>query len=68
MKQTDARIRRFLEPFLGHLLLHRVGRQDLRGYRIWLEGHGLSPATVKHILSDARCLRNWAGDAGYIDR
>jgi integrase len=68
VKQTAARIRLFLEPFLGHLLLHLLRRQDLRAYRIWLEGHGLSPTTVMHILSDARCLLNWAEDAGYVAR
>lgn len=68
VKQTDARLRRFLEPFMGHLLLDRVGPQDLRGYRLWLEGKGLAPVTVKHILADARCLLNWAEGAGYIDR
>lgn len=68
IKQTSARIERFLEPFLGHLFLHRLGPQDLRGYRLWLEGKKLAPLTVKHVLADARCLLNWAEDAGYIDR
>lgn len=68
VKQTRDRIRLFLEPCLGHLLLHKVGAQDLRGFRLWLEGKGLAPATVKHVLSDARCLLNWAENAGYLDR
>jgi len=68
VKQTDARLRRFLEPFMGHLLLEKVGPQDCRAYRLWLEKKGLAPVTVKHILSDVRCLLNWAEGAGYIDR
>lgn len=68
VKQTEARIQRFLEPCLGHLLLHKVGAQDLRGYRLWIEAKGLAPLTVKHLLADARCLLNWAEAAGYIDR
>ncbi|OFV84298.1 MAG: hypothetical protein A2W26_02975 [Acidobacteria bacterium RBG_16_64_8] len=68
VKQTDARLRHFLEPFMGHLVLHKAGPQDLRAYRVWLEKRGLSPATVKHVLSDARCFFNWAEGAGYIAR
>jgi len=68
VKQTEDRIERFLEPFLGHLFLHRLGPQDLRAYRLWLEAKNLAPLTVKHILGDARCLLNWAEDAGYLDR
>lgn len=68
IKQTAARIERFLEPFLGHLFLHRLSPQDLRAYRLWLEEKGLAALTVKHILGDARCLLNWAEDAGYLDR
>ncbi len=68
VKQTADRIRLFLEPFMGYLLLHKVGPQDLRSYRLWIEAKGLAPLTVKHVLGDARCMLNWAEDAGYIDR
>jgi len=67
IKQTKARIERFLEPFLGHLLLHKLRSQDLRSYRLWLEEKKLAPLTVRHVLADARCLLNWAEDAEYLD-
>lgn len=68
VKQTASRLRDYLEPFLGHLLLHKLAAQDLREYRIWIEKKGLAPLTVKYLLGDARCVLNWAEDAGYIDR
>ncbi|MEO5987748.1 MAG: tyrosine-type recombinase/integrase [Candidatus Eisenbacteria bacterium] len=68
VKQTASRIRDFLEPFLGHLLLHRVSAQDIREYRLWIEQKGLAPLTVKYLLGDVRCMLNWAEDSGYLDR
>jgi integrase len=37
-------------------------------YRVWLEGRGICLQTVKHILSDARCLFRWAEDSDYVER
>lgn len=58
----------FLEPFMGYQLLHKVSKEDLRSYRLWLEKQGkkkrLSSQTVAHILSDARCFFRWCEDAG----
>lgn len=68
IKQAGDRVRRFLVPFLGHKRLQRLGSQDVREYRLWLERQELSPLTVKHVLGDARCLLNWAEGTGYIDR
>ena len=68
IKQTDDRLERFLIPFMGHLMLHKLGPQNLRSYRLWIERKGLAPATVKHLLSDARCFLNWAEGAGHIER
>src|SRR5262245_8527483 len=62
------RVRDYLNPFMGHLQVARVSREDLRAYRKWLEGRGRSTLTVRHILSDARCFFRWAEDAGWIDR
>lgn len=66
--QTESRVERFLVEFLGGIQLAKLSPEDLRRYRLWLEGKALSATTVKHVLSDARCLLNWAEDAGYIER
>ncbi len=62
------RVRDYLVPALGHRLLHKLSREHIRGYRLWLEERELSPQTVKHVLSDLRCLLNWCDDAGLVDR
>lgn len=62
------RFRDYLEPFLGHLLLHKVTGEHVRSYRLFLEKQDLSPQSVKHILSDLRCLLNWCEDSGLVDR
>jgi integrase len=67
-KQAADRVRAFLVPFMGYKLLHKLGPQDLRAYRLWLERKGLSALTVKHVLSDARCFLNWTESAGYTSR
>lgn len=63
-----ARVRLYLVPFFRASLLHKVSREHLRSYRLWLEKHDISITTVWHILSDARCFLNWAEDAGLVDR
>jgi len=68
VKQTESRLRMYMKPFFGQVLLQRVTPQHVRSYRSWLDSKCKSPTTVKHILSDARCFFNWAEDAGYIDR
>jgi integrase len=68
-KLARRRVEMHLEPFLGHLLLHRLTQENLRAYRLHLERRGrLSPQSVKHVLSDARCLLNWCEDSGLVDR
>src|SRR5262245_37181695 len=70
-EEAKARVARYLTPFLGPMALSGVGREDLRAYRLWLEGkqkRGLRPATVAYILTDARCLLRWAEECGFIDR
>jgi integrase len=57
----------YLNPFLGMKPLEKVSAQDLRDYRLWLERKpSLSSQSVAHVLSDARCLFNWARDEGLI--
>src|SRR5262245_57448587 len=67
-KLAAQRIRDYLAPHLGHLLLERVKRKDLRDYRQKLLESHLSTQSVRHILSDARCLLRWCEDTGLIDR
>ena len=62
------RVEMYLAPGLGAKSIARVTRDDLRRYRLWLERHEISPQTVAHILSDARCFFAWAVDAGHIAR
>jgi len=64
---TRSRIQRYLEPGLGHLLLHRLNKEHIRSYRLWLEQKPISPTTVWHILGDVRCLLFWCVDSGLLD-
>ncbi len=63
-----SRVRKYIDPFFGAMLLQRVTREDLRSYRLWLEKHEIKANTVGHILADVRCFLNWAEDAGLVDR
>lgn len=62
------RVSDYLEPFLGGQVLQEVGADDLRLYRVHLEGRGLAPRSVRHLLAEARCLLNWAVESGHLDR
>jgi integrase len=63
------RLRDYLLEFMGHMQANKVTKEDVRAYRLWMERDGkIKPATVKHILSDLRCLMNWAVDADLIDK
>lgn len=64
----QQRFETWVEPFIGHSLLHRIRREDLRAFRLKLERRThLSPQSVRHVLSDLRCMLNWCEDAGLID-
>jgi integrase len=65
---AGQRVRDYLEPFMGYMLLAKVTQEDLRGYRLWLEKRCRTPQTVAHILSDARCMFRWCEDSGWIER
>ena len=67
-QKAAARVRDYLVPFLGEKPIARVTRENLRAYRLWLEEKALSPQTVVHILSDARCFFRWAEETGYVNR
>jgi integrase len=63
------RVRDFLVPFMGSVVVHRVQGQDVREYRLWLERRTkLKLGTVGHVLSDCRCLLSWCEDAGLVER
>lgn len=63
-----VRIRKHLEPVLGHFLLSRLTPDHLRRYRLELESRGASLQTVAHVLSDVRCLLRWCEDTGLVNR
>lgn len=65
---ATQRVRDYLVPFMGHFLLERVSGEDCRAYRLWLEKQKKSQQTVRHILSDLRCLLNWCDEAGLVAR
>jgi integrase len=67
VKLATDRVDRYLIPHLGFYRLSRLDSDHLRAYRIALEKTHLSPQTVAHLLSDLRCLCNWAVDAGLLD-
>lgn len=59
----------YLKPSLGDRLLSRLSGEDIRAYRLHLErATRLSPTSISHVLSDCRCMLNWAEDCGLIDR
>jgi len=62
------RVRDYLEPHLGHVLLNRLSAESIRSYRLVLERTKLSAQSVRHILSDVRCLLNWCEDSGLLER
>jgi hypothetical protein len=54
---SEQRVRDYLVPFMGHMLLERLNGEDVRAYRLWLERTTkLSLCSVWHVLSDCRCL------------
>lgn len=67
-KHTAARFARYLNPFMGRVQLARLRGDEVREYRTHLEGYGLAPETVRHALSDLRCVLLWCVDSGKLDR
>ena len=66
---SAQRVRDYVEPFFGTMLLERVGPEDVRAFRLHLEHRtSLSLSTVWHVLSDVRCMLNWAADSGLLER
>src|SRR5215471_319154 len=68
-KLAAQRVRAYLEPFFGHMLVERLTREDVRSFRLWLQSRfTLSATSVWHVLSDVRCLFNWCEDSGIVER
>jgi integrase/recombinase XerD len=68
-KLAAQRVRTYIEPFFGHMLVERVTREDVRSFRLWLESRfTLSASSVGHVLSDVRSLFNWCEDAGLVEK
>lgn len=68
VKMAEGRIRLHLVPLMGWMLVGRVTGDDVRRYRQALEKRDLAPRSIKHLLSELRCLLNWCVDAGYIPK
>ncbi len=67
-RMAAQRVRDYVAAFMGYRLLSKVEKDDLRAFRLWLERQGKAPATVRHILADAKCFFRWCEDTGWIDR
>jgi integrase len=67
-RQTATRVAKYLVPFFPFVPVVKVGPDSLRRYRLWLEGQDLEPATVSHILADARCFFRWCEEVGLVER
>jgi integrase/recombinase XerD len=68
-RTAGQRVRDYLDPFMGHMLIERVTGEDVRAYRLWLERKTkLSVTSIWHLLSDCRCLLRWCEDSGLVER
>jgi len=68
VKMSGTRMKTYLVAYMGPRPLVSVKPDHVREYRMWLEKEGLKPATVMHVLSDARCFFNWCVDSGLLDK
>lgn len=59
-KIAVSSMERHVLPILGSKLLVEVAPADFRTLRADLENKGLSPRSVRHVLSDLRCLFRYA--------
>ncbi len=62
------RVRDYVAPFLGDRPMSEVRPDHIRAHRLWLQEQGLAPRTVRHLLTDVRCLLNWAVEAEILER
>lgn len=72
---AKSRVDRYLIHYFGDVPAKQLTKDSLREYRAYLEGLRddeskeplLTVQTVRHILSDARCLLLWAADGNWIE-
>lgn len=62
-------------PLLGHVLLHKISKDDLRTFSLRLGKRKvvggrkeLSIQSVRHVCADVRCCLLWCEDSGLIER
>jgi len=67
-RDTKARTKRYLTPFLGYCRLGGLKGDRIQGYRLELEGQGLAARHVEMNLSDLRRMLNWCVESGYLDK
>ena len=65
---AEHRVERYLLAYFRYRKLASITAEDLRRYRIYLERKSITPQTVAHLLSDARCFLGWCADSGLIPR
>lgn len=68
-KLAAQRMRDHVLPVLGRKLMFEVTPADIRAIGVALKAKGLAPLTVRHVLSDVRCMFNYAAEeVGLIER
>lgn len=74
-RDAEARVGKYLVPFMGETRIDKVMASTLSAFRHWLAGRlhpktklPLTTLTVKHILADCRAMLNYCLNAGLIDR
>lgn len=68
MGMAAQRVRDYLVPFMGEVPLADVRPDTCRRYRLHLHSCGLAFRTVRHLLTDLRCMLGWTAETGLIDR
>jgi len=68
MGMAAQRVRDYLVPFMGEAPITAVRPDTVRGYRLHLHDRGLAPRTVRHLLTDLRCMLGWASESGIVER
>jgi len=74
-RKARARAEKYLKPFMGLMRIREVTINQLRAYRLWLEGlagvngkERLATRTVAWVLGDAKNFFYWAVESGLIDK
>jgi integrase/recombinase XerC len=67
MGMAAQRVRDYLVPFMGEVPLENLRPDTVRGYRLYLQDRGLSLRSVRHLLTDLRCMLHWAIEGGLLE-